>query len=133
MDNLIDWNVFAPRIGLTHDLAGDGKTIAKLIYGQYWLAPGTDLGFNANPNSNQWWRRYTWTDLDGSGVWERGEESRPCGTAAVASRSNPWTRHSNFRFSERSLPGSSASCSRILPCGQGWCGEVSDSTTCART
>ena len=77
VDNLIDWNTVAPRIGITHDLAGDGKTIAKLSYGQYWLAPGTDLGFNANPNSNQWWRRHTWTDLDGSGVWEPGEESQP--------------------------------------------------------
>ena len=76
VDNLIDWNVLAPRIGLIHDLTGDGKTIAKLSYGQYWLGPGTDLGFNANPNSNQWWRRYTWSDPDGSGVWEPGEEGR---------------------------------------------------------
>ena len=75
-DNLIDWNVLAPRIGLTHDLAGDGKTIAKLSYGQYWLGPGTDLGFNANPNSDEWWRRYTWSDPDGSGVWEPGEQGR---------------------------------------------------------
>jgi hypothetical protein len=74
MDNLIDWNVLAPRIGVSHDLAGDGKTIAKMSYGQYWLAPGTDLGFNANPNSNQWWRRHTWKDPDGSGIWEPGEE-----------------------------------------------------------
>ena len=74
VDNLIDWNVLAPRIGLIHDFAGDGKTIAKLSYGQYWLRPGTGLDFNANPNSNQWWRRYTWSDPDGSGVWEPGEE-----------------------------------------------------------
>ena len=40
-DNLIDWNVLAPRIGLVHDFSGDGKTIAKLSYGQYWLGPGT--------------------------------------------------------------------------------------------
>jgi Carboxypeptidase regulatory-like domain/TonB dependent receptor-like, beta-barrel len=76
IDTLIDWNVLAPRIGVTHDLWGDGKTIAKLSYGQYWLGPGTDLGFNANPNSNQWWRRHKWTDLDGSGIWEPGEEDR---------------------------------------------------------
>ena len=76
VDNLIDWNVLAPRIGFIHDLAGDGKTIAKLSYGQYWLNPGTDLGFNANPNSNQWWRRYEWLDPDGSGIWEPGEEGR---------------------------------------------------------
>ena len=76
VDNLIDWNVLAPRIGVTHDLAGDGRTILKLSYGQYWLGPGTDLGFNANPNSDEWWRRYTWSDPDGSGVWEPGEQGR---------------------------------------------------------
>jgi hypothetical protein len=74
VDNLIDWNVLAPRIGLIHDFASDGKTIAKLSYGRYWSGPWTDLGFNANPNSNQWWRRHTWSDPDGSGVWEPGEE-----------------------------------------------------------
>ena len=74
VDNLIDWNVLAPRIGLIHDFAADGKTVAKLSYGQYWGGPWIDLGFNANPNANQWWRRYTWSDPDGSGVWEPGEE-----------------------------------------------------------
>jgi hypothetical protein len=74
IDNLIDWNVLAPRIGVTRDLGGDGKTIAKLSYGRYWLGPGTDLGFNANPNSNQWWERYAWSDPDRSGVWDPGEQ-----------------------------------------------------------
>ena len=74
VDNLIDWNVLAPRIGLIHDFAADGKTLAKLSYGQYWGGPWIDLGFNANPNSDEWWRRYTWSDPDGSGVWEPGEE-----------------------------------------------------------
>jgi hypothetical protein len=79
VDNLIDWNVLAPRVGLVHDIAGNGKTIAKLSYGQYGLPPGTDLGFNASPNSNQWWRRYGWSDSNGSGVWEPGEEGRLVG------------------------------------------------------
>jgi hypothetical protein len=73
VDNLIDWNLLAPRIGLIHDFAGDGKTIAKLSFGQYWLG---DLSFSPNPNSNQWWRRYEWLDPDGSGIWELGEEGR---------------------------------------------------------
>ena len=76
IDNLIDWNVIAPRIGIAHDLGSSGKTIAKVSYGQYWLAPGTDLGFNGNPNSNQWWDRFKWSD-DGNGVWEPGEQGPP--------------------------------------------------------
>lgn len=76
VDNVIDWKVVAPRIGVTHDLTGGGKTIVKVSYGEYRLGPGTDLGFNANPNSNQWWRRYDWLDPDGSGIWEPGEEGR---------------------------------------------------------
>lgn len=74
VENLIDWNVLAPRIGLVHDFGGDGRTIAKLTYGKYWLPPGTGLDFNANPNSNVWWRRHEWSDPDGSGLWETGEE-----------------------------------------------------------
>jgi hypothetical protein len=74
VDNLIDWNVLAPRIGLIHDFAANGKTVAKLSYGQYWGGPWTEVGSNANPNSNVWWRRHTWSDTDGSGVWEPGEE-----------------------------------------------------------
>jgi hypothetical protein len=75
VDNVIDWNVAAPRIGAAYGLS-DEKTVAKFSYGRYWLAPGTELGFNVNPNSNQWWRRYEWSDRDGSGVWEDGEQGR---------------------------------------------------------
>jgi len=89
VDNLIDWNVLVPRIAVAQDLTGSGKTVAKLSYGEYRLAPGTDLGFNANANSNQWWRRYQWSDPDRSGIWEPGEQgpledSR--GGAAIESR-----------------------------------------------
>jgi hypothetical protein len=72
--NVIDWNVLTPRLSAALDLAGDGRTIAKLSYGQYRLGPGNEIGSNANPNANQWWRRYAWSDPNGSGVWEPGEE-----------------------------------------------------------
>lgn len=74
VDNVRAWNVVAPRIGIIHDVASDGRTIAKFSYGQYRGGLAPDIGFNANPNSNPWWRRYTWRDIDGSSVWERGEE-----------------------------------------------------------
>jgi hypothetical protein len=69
-------DVAAPRIGVVADPSGDGRPILKFSYGQYWLNPGVATGFSVNPNSNQWWRRYRWSDLNGSGVWEPGEEDR---------------------------------------------------------
>ena len=76
IDNVIDWNVVAPRVGATFDLTGDARTVAKFNFGHYWLPPAAQLGFNANPNSNQWWRQYRWSDLNGNGSWEEGEEGR---------------------------------------------------------
>lgn len=74
VENVIDWNELAPRVGIVHELTGDGKTLIKGSYSRYWVPPGTDVGSSVNPNANQWWRNYTWSDLDGSGVWESGEE-----------------------------------------------------------
>ncbi len=34
--NLLTWNNFAPRLGVTYDLAGTGKTILKGHYGRYF-------------------------------------------------------------------------------------------------
>jgi hypothetical protein len=49
-------------------------TIVKGTYGLYWLPPSTELGFNANPNPQVWLARYSWSDGNGSGVWDAGEE-----------------------------------------------------------
>jgi hypothetical protein len=74
VENVIDWNELAPRVGVVHDLRGDGKTIVKGSFSRYWVPPGTDVGSSVNPNANQWWLNYAWSDPDGSGVWEWGEE-----------------------------------------------------------
>ena len=75
VDEVINWNLFSPRAGFTYDLTGNGKTIVKLNYGQYWWNPGADFMFNVSENRNGgWWKRYAWTDPNGSGLWEPGEE-----------------------------------------------------------
>jgi hypothetical protein len=74
VDNVSNWSLLAPRIGAIYDVVGDGKTLLKLNYGRYTFGAGNDLGPNANPNSNEWWQHYSWSDLNRSGVWERGEE-----------------------------------------------------------
>jgi Carboxypeptidase regulatory-like domain/TonB dependent receptor len=77
VDNVIDWNHLAPRIGAIYDLAGDSRTLLKFNYGQYRFGPGTNVGPNANPNPVDWCQRYAWSDLNHSGIWERGEEGAP--------------------------------------------------------
>ena len=88
VNKLLAWNLVSPRLGASFDLGGNGRTIVKLNYGRYWLPPATELGFNLNPNQPNWWERWTWSDDNGSGVWEPGEESvlqeSRGGTAAIA-------------------------------------------------
>ena len=74
VDHLIGWNVLAPRLGISYAVDSSGSTVAKGTYGLYWLPPSTDFGFNGNPNVRTWFTRYTWSDLNASGVWEPGEE-----------------------------------------------------------
>jgi Carboxypeptidase regulatory-like domain len=76
VDNLGDWNTWVPRVGAAYDLMGNGKTLLKGTYGRYYFPPGTELGFNANPNANPWWQRYPWVDRNGDGDWDPGEEDR---------------------------------------------------------
>ena len=75
IDNLIDWNAAAPRIGSSVNLTGDGRTIFKASYGLYWLPPANELVLNVNPNARAWWERYTWSDPNKNLVWEPGEQS----------------------------------------------------------
>jgi hypothetical protein len=75
VDQVAAWNAVAPRVGATFDPVGDGRTFIKGSYGLYWLPPGTDLGFNANPNAPVWWARYVWTDANADLLWQPGEES----------------------------------------------------------
>lgn len=80
-DDVITFNNFAPRLGVTYDATGNGKNVLKFNFGQYWWNPGADFLFNVNENSNAWWRRYRWTDLNADGKWNEGEQG-----ALVSSR-----------------------------------------------
>jgi hypothetical protein len=73
--HLYTWNVAAPRIGLTFDLTGDGKTVLKGNYGLYWHNPGVGVASDANPNTPGKSATYTWTDTNRDQRWQPGEES----------------------------------------------------------
>ena len=68
------WNVAAPRIGVTFDLGGDGKTVLKGNYGLYWHNPGVGVASNANANTTGKSATYTWTDTNGDRRWQPGEQ-----------------------------------------------------------
>ena len=77
VDDVVHFNLPSPRVGATYDISGDGKSIVKFHFGQYWWNPGADfLLTNVNPNSAVWWRRYAWSDADRNGVYDPGEEGR---------------------------------------------------------
>jgi hypothetical protein len=75
VNNLITWNLTAPRLGFTYNLGGNDKTVLKFNYASYWWNPGTtSIDSLVNPNSPDWYRRYTWSDPDHDGVWQPGEQ-----------------------------------------------------------
>lgn len=54
------WNTWSPRIGLTWDISGDGKTVAKLALSQYGDIMGvgqdTNSPLNTAGSANFWWK-----------------------------------------------------------------------------
>jgi outer membrane receptor protein involved in Fe transport len=52
----ITWNTIAPRVGLTYDVGGDGKTVIKVHWGRYYVANILQWFVTTNPNSFISWR-----------------------------------------------------------------------------
>jgi len=77
------WNQVAPRIGMTFDLTGDGKTVLKGNYGLYWHNPGATVGSNGNPNTATKTATYQWNDLNGDRRWQAGEEGAQTSASLV--------------------------------------------------
>jgi hypothetical protein len=77
----LKWDSIVPRLGLSLDLMGDGKTVLKANYGLYKFNPGVGVGANANPNQATKSITYAWTDtrvcatcIPGNLNYEPGEE-----------------------------------------------------------
>jgi Carboxypeptidase regulatory-like domain len=63
--------LFSPRLGITYDLFGNGKTILKLAYSLY---PGGGLGTGYNMPFGQYgWIRFWWADGYGYGANVNGD------------------------------------------------------------
>lgn len=112
VDNVVTFNAFAPRIGVVYDLTGAGKTVLKFNYGNFWWNPGTAISQDTNDNSPDWFEQYAWTDRNGSGLWERGEEgvliNRRGGLGSAALDPNlkeQYTREVATFFEHELMPG----------------------------
>jgi hypothetical protein len=59
-DRPYQWNVFSPRLGITWDISGDGKTVAKLALSQYGDIMGvgwyTATPYGTGGTMNYWWK-----------------------------------------------------------------------------
>jgi hypothetical protein len=62
-DRPYQWNVFSPRIGLTWDISGDGKTVAKLALSQYGDIMGVGW-YTATPYGTGGTMNYYWLDAN---------------------------------------------------------------------
>jgi hypothetical protein len=63
----ITWNTIAPRIGVTYDVGGDGKTVIKAHWGRYYIANLLQWFVTTNPNSFTSW------------YWFLGDDFKPVG------------------------------------------------------
>ena len=79
--NVTLWNVAAPRLGVSYNVNGDGRTVIKANWGVYWNNPGAEI---ANPNPVEWYKRHAWTDSNGNRLWDPGEEGRLIATQGGA-------------------------------------------------
>ena len=71
VDNLADFNNWGPRLGVTYNVGGNGKTVIKGNVGLYRNSPGPSL---FNPNPSLWYKEYNWVDRNNDGVFQVGEQ-----------------------------------------------------------
>jgi hypothetical protein len=77
IDPVLTFNNWGPRVGMSSDLTGDGRTVLKLHYGTFWLYPAPIFTAAFNPNPSGWSQTYLWTsDVNTNGRWDPGEEGR---------------------------------------------------------
>ncbi|MFO7732048.1 MAG: carboxypeptidase regulatory-like domain-containing protein [Candidatus Aminicenantes bacterium] len=67
------WKMFSPRLGLTYDVTGDGKTIAKLSFGQYGDFMGTGMADTWMRGGTSGNLRFWWNDANNDKTMTKDE------------------------------------------------------------
>jgi hypothetical protein len=92
IDAGVVWTDFSPRVGLTYDLTGDGRTVLATSYAAYYgqMAPGQLSGVMAATGAV--FVRYPWADANNDGFVQRGEvdtTGQPLSRSAAYDPANP--------------------------------------------
>ena len=61
-----------PRIGVSYDIFGNGRTAFKAYYGRFYNQFGSEIAENVNPNALAT-QNVPWNDLNGNGTLDAGE------------------------------------------------------------
>ncbi|MGE0813351.1 MAG: carboxypeptidase regulatory-like domain-containing protein [Vicinamibacterales bacterium] len=72
--SIVTFNHLVPRLGLSYDLFGDGKTVVKANAGRFYFNTGVNLADALNPNTANQYSDYVWNDLNGDRVFQPGEQ-----------------------------------------------------------
>jgi hypothetical protein len=86
---VVEWNNWAPRIGVAWPLGAENRTVLKATYGWYNFATQANYAdpYNGNAAATT---TYRWNDLNGSGDYDDGELGTfVSATGASASAVNP--------------------------------------------
>ena len=112
----VKWNGVVPRLGVSYDLLGTGKTVLKANWGLYKFNPGVTLASDANPNQAEKTVTYQWLDnrvcsgcIPGDKTYQAGEEGSADGQRARMARSASIRTSSSPRRRRRPLTSSSRS------------------------
>jgi hypothetical protein len=76
VDNVITWNLPAPRLGATYKIDGDGKTVVKANAGRYWWNPDVNVASSVNANIATAYERYAWIDTSLDRSFQASEQGR---------------------------------------------------------
>ena len=75
ISEVVAFNHIVPRLGVTYDLTGDGRTVLKGNWGRFYFNPGVNLADAVNPNTSDQYADWNWDDLNGDRVYQEGEET----------------------------------------------------------
>ena len=99
----VAFNNLSPRVGLTYDLKGNGRTITKANYARYYGQVGNGgVAATVNPVGSTT-LRYEWSDLNNNKIAEVGE---------INADSTPITASTNWSAAN---PGNTVSANKVDP------------------